>query len=631
MTDEKQTAAQPEDNAAPAASEAGTDNGLPKSEHEHQADTPVVTPDSEPTATPDESLAVPPQPGTRPDIETRPKTAGKTMADIYDSSFPSLRVGEIVTGRVIKKLPNAVLVDLGLKAEGILPLEEFRNPDEVYEGQEIKVCLDALEDAEGFPAISKRKADFQLAWEQIKQKSESAEGVTATVVKRVKGGLAVEIMGLDAFLPGSQVDLRPVPNLDVFLGKQIEVKIISVNWFKKNIVVSRRVLLEERQEQARRELFSRLTVGDVVTGTVKTITDFGAFVDIGGVDALLHISDLAWNKVIHPKEVVNVGDELKVKVLSADPGSGRITVGLKQMTPHPWERVEEKYPIGARIKGRVTTLAEYGAFVELEKGIEGLIHISEMSWTKSLQHPSQILSVDQEVEAVVLNIDKENRRISLGLKQTMPDPWSLIDEKYHVGQRVVGKVTALKDFGAFVEIEEGIEGLIHNADISWTKRIKHPREELKRGQTVETIILGIDKENRRITLGLKQTQEDPFYRISKELKEGDVVCARIVDIPKPGLVVSLQYGIEGFVPASQLLREGKKIKETYQIGEELELKIIKIDLNCRRITLSERALHEQVETQEDTEYDVQQEEEPTDRFTLEDHIRHMEDEEQSDF
>ncbi|MEO0081374.1 MAG: 30S ribosomal protein S1 [candidate division WOR-3 bacterium] len=579
----------------------------------------------------DENPAGVPAEPTGPTVEPRPTSratgaeTNETMTSIYDSSFPSLKVGEIVTGRIIKKLPNAVLVDLGLKAEGILPLDEFRNPDEVKEGQEVKVCLEAIEDADGFPAISKRKADFQLAWEQIKQKSESSEGVPATILRRVKGGLAVEVMGLDAFLPGSQVDLRPVPNLDVLLGKQVEVKIISVNWFKKNIVVSRRVLLEERQEQARRELFARIAVGDVVQGTVKTITDFGAFVDIGGVDALLHISDLAWNKVVHPKEVVNVGDEIKVKVISADEKTGRVTVGLKQMSPHPWERVEEKYPIGTRVKGRVTTLAEYGAFVELEKGIEGLIHISEMSWTKSIHHPSQILSVDQEVEAVVLNIDKENRRISLGLKQTMPDPWSLIDEKYHVGQRVQGRVKVLKDFGAFCEIEEGIEGLIHNADMSWTRRVKHPREELKKGQRVDTIILGIDKENRRITLGLKQTMEDPFYRISKELAEGDVVRARIVDLPKPGVVVSLQYGVEGFVPLSQLARGGKKVRENYQIGEELELKVSRIDLAHRRITLSERVLSGQEpgpDEAEELETEPEElREEPTDRFTLEDHLR----------
>jgi small subunit ribosomal protein S1 len=558
--------------------------------------------------------------------------AERSMAELYASSFPTLRPGEIVTGRIIKKLPNAVLVDIGLKAEGVLPLEEFRNQTEAEEGREVKVYLDMLEDRDGFPVVSKKKADFQLAWETIKQKSESAEGVPATVIKRVKGGLAVDILGLDAFLPGSQVDLRPVPNLDDLLNKQIEVRILSVNWYKKNIVVSRRILLEERQEQVRREVFGRLQVGEVIDGTVKTITDFGAFVDIGGVDALLHISDLAWNKVVHPTEVVNIGDQLKVKVLSADPQTNRITVGLKQLLPHPWERVEEKYPVGSRIRGRVTTLAEYGAFVELEKGIEGLIHISEMSWTKSIHHPSQIVQVDEEIDAVVLSIDKENRRISLGLKQTLPDPWSLVEDKFHVGQRVTGRVRALKDFGAFVEIEEGIEGLIHNADISWTKRIKHPREELKKGQRIETIILGLDKENRRITLGLKQIQEDPFYRLSRELKEGDVVRARILDLPKPGAVVGLNHGIEGFVPVSMLCRGGKKTKDKYQIGEELELKVIRIDAEYRRIALSERALHPELEPEEEPEQhagrgrDRYREDELTDRFTLEDHLREFEEE-----
>ena len=573
------------------------------------------------------------------DIASKPLT----MKDIYEGSFPALKPGEIVTGKIIKRLPNAVLVDLGLKAEGILPLEEFRNPDEAQEGQEVRVSLEVLEDRDGFPVISKKRADFQLAWEKIKEKSQSSEGVPAVVLRRVKGGLAVGVMGLDAFLPGSQVDLRPVSNLDAMVGRELEVKIISVNWYKKNIVVSRRVLLEERRAEARRELFARIAVGDVIEGTVKTITDFGAFVDIGGVDALLHISDLAWNKVVHPKEVVNVNDELKIKVLSADEETGRITVGLKQLTPHPWENVEEKYPIGCRVKGRVTTLAEYGAFVELEKGIEGLIHISEMSWTKSIHHPSQILTADEELEAVVLNIDKDNRRISLGLKQTMPDPWSLIDEKYSAGQRVEGKVRALKDFGAFVEIEEGIEGLIHNADISWTKRIKHPREELKKGLTIETVILGIDKENRRITLGLKQIQEDPFYQISKEMKEGDKITARIVDLPKPGVVVSLPHGIEGFVPLSHLSRGGSKAKENYQIGEELELKVMKIDLGHRRVSLTERLdapiepereeprrerEEPRRERRERRERRRPPEEEVIDRFTFEDHLRGLSDDEE---
>ena len=543
-----------------------------------------------------------------------------------------------------------MLIDIGLKAEGVLALSEFRRPDEVQEGQEVKVYLDALEDREGFPVISKKKADFQLAWETIKEKSESAEGVPAIVIKRVKGGLQVEILGLDAFLPGSQVDLRPVPNLDDLIGRQLEVKILSVNWYKKNIVVSRRLLLEERQDQIRKEIFSRIQVGDVIDGTVKTITDFGAFVDIGGIDALLHISDLAWNKVVHPNEVVSIGDELKIKVLSLDANTGRITVGLKQLSQHPWERVEEKYPVGSRVRGRVTTLAEYGAFVELEKGIEGLIHISEMSWTKSIHHPSQILAPDQDIETVVLNIDKENRRISLGLKQTLPDPWSLIDEKYAVGQRVTGRVRALKEFGAFVEIEEGIDGLVHNADMSWTKKIKHPREELKRGQELETVILGVDKENRRITLGLKQTLEDPFYSVTKEMKEGDVVKARIVDLPKPGVVVALPHDIEGFVPLSQLARGGKKAKEKYQIGEELELKVIRVDSEHRRIALSERALlplseqapeeapeverprsdarpqRERRERRRERD-DSYEGEQGSSKFTLEDHLRELESEE----
>ncbi|MGQ9678985.1 MAG: 30S ribosomal protein S1 [bacterium] len=545
--------------------------------------------------------------------------------DIYSGSFPSYQEGAIVSGTIIKRLANAVLVDIGMKAEGILPLDEFRNPDEAVEGRQIQVYLEALEDKDGFPVVSKKKADFQLAWETIKQKSEQGEPVNATVLRRVKGGMAVDVLGLDAFLPGSQVDVRPVANLDALVGKSFEVKILSVNWHKKNIVVSRRALLEERHETLRQELLSKLNVGDVIEGTVKTITEFGAFIDVGGVDALLHISDLAWVKVVHPSEVVQVGEKLKVKVLSMDLNTGRITVGLKQLTPHPWEKVEEKYLIGSRVKGRVTTLAEYGAFIELEKGIEGLIHISEMSWTKTVHHPAQILSVDQEVEAVVLNIDKENRRISLGLKQTTPDPWSLIEERYQVGQRVTGKVKALKDFGAFVELEEGIEGLIHNADLSWTKKVKHPRELLKKGQTVETIILEIDKENRRIALGLKQTQEDPFYRLTQDIKEGDVIKARIHDIPKPGIVVGLNYGIEGFVPLSQLARGAdKKAKESYQIGEELELKVLRVDINNRRVILSEKALQPRTKPEEEKE-EIFEEELPPDKFTFEDHLRNIED------
>lgn len=555
------------------------------------------------------------------------------LKDIYAQSFPTIKEGEIIKGKIIRRIGNMILVDMGLKSEGLLPADEFNSADDIVEGKEIWVYLEELEDKEGFPVISKRKADFQLAWDTIRQKAESAEGVPALIRKKVKGGLSVEVLGLDAFLPGSQVDMRPVNNLDSLIGKTVDVKILSVNWFKKNIVVSRRVLLEEKARKVRAEAFSRIKIGEVVEGTVKTITDFGAFIDIGGIDALLHISDLAWNKVVHPKEFVNIGEKIKIKLLSADPDSGRVTVGLKQLTPHPWDGIEEKYPIGSRVKGRVTTLAEYGAFVELEKGVEGLIHVSEMSWTKMIHHPSQILKIGDAIETVVLSIDKENRRISLGLKQTTPDPWSLIDEKYHVGQKVMGRIRSLKDFGAFVEIEEGIEGLIHNNDLSWTKKVKHPREVVKKDQRTETIILEIDKENRKIGLGLKQTKEDPFYRFSKEFKEGDVVKARIIDLPKPGIVVSLPHGIEGFVPLGQLARAARKTKDKYKIGEEIELGIAKIDLERRHIGLSERMLYKSTEEEKPVEEEPKpkkrgrrkvqeyEQEEDIDRFTLEDHLK----------
>lgn len=552
------------------------------------------------------------------------------LKNIYDQSFPKIKEGEIIKGRIIRNLGNVVLVDMGLKSEGVLPAEEFKNTDDIVEGKEIWVYLEALEDKEGFPVISKRKADFQLAWDTIRQKAENSEGVAATVRKKVKGGFAVEVLGLDAFLPGSQVDIRPVNNPDALIGKTFDVKIISVNRFKKNIVVSRRALLEEQAKKAREEALARIKTGDIVEGIVKSITEFGAFIDIGGIDALLHISDLAWNKVVHPKELVNIGEKIKVKVLSADSETGRVTVGLKQLTPHPWDGIEEKYPIGSRVKGRVTTLAEYGAFVELEKGVEGLIHVSEMSWTKMIHHPSQLLKIGDTVETVVLSIDKENRRISLGLKQTTPDPWSLIDEKYHVGQKVTGRIKSLKEFGAFVEIEEGIEGLIHNNDFSWTKKIKHPREVVKKDQKIETIILEIDKENRRIGLGVKQLKEDPFYRFSKEYKEGDVVKARIIDLPKPGVVVSLPHGIEGFVPLSQLVRATRKTKDKYKIGEEIELAIAKIDLEHRHISLSEKILYKPPKEEVTKEKPKKRArrraseitpEEEIDRFTLEDHLK----------
>lgn len=535
-------------------------------------------------------------------LQEKPKSPGRAqkgenLKKIYDEAFPDLNAGEIVKGRIVRSIANGAIIDLGLKSEAFLPLDEFASADEVVEGKEIMVLLESLENREGVPIISKKKADFQMAWNVFEEKVNSTETMPVKVIKKVKGGLIVDIMSQEAFLPGSQIDTKPVFNFDALIGKIFDVKILSLNPQKRNIVVSRRVILEERINEARQRVFSSVKVGDVIEGTVSSIADFGAFIDIDGIDALLHISDLSWEKVVHPKEVVNIGDKLQVKILAIDPETFRITVGRKQLEKHPWEDVEKKYTIGSKVTGKVTSLAEYGAFIELENNVDGLIHISEMSWTRSIHHPSQILKIGDMVEAIVLNIDRDNRRISLGLKQAIPDPWSVIEERFQIGQKVEGNITALKNFGAFLEIEPGIEGLIRNQDLSWTKRVYHPREIVKKNQKLEAIILEIDKENRQLALGLKQTKEDPFYRLSTEYKVGDLITGRIVELARLGIIVSLPHNIEGYVPRSQLANKfPKKEEETevgpvkYQVGENIELKIIYIDFEMRKIGLSEKAL-----------------------------------------
>ncbi|MCS7258681.1 MAG: 30S ribosomal protein S1, partial [candidate division WOR-3 bacterium] len=439
---------------------------------------------------------------------------GEKYSDLYDYTFPQLNPGDIVKGRIVRRLTNGVIVDIGLKSEAFLPLDEFSPSEQIIEGQEISVLVEEVENKEGIPVISKRKAETKIAWKIFEEKFANKENLSAKVVAKVKGGLTVELHGFPAFLPGSQIDLKPVVNFDELIGKTFDVRILSLNSQKRNIVVSRRVILEERLLEARKRVFSQVKPGDIVDAVVTGLADFGVFVEIDGVPALLHISDLSWDKITHPREVVQIGEQLKVKVLTVDYENYRITVGLKQLKPHPWEAVEAKYPIGSKVSGKVTSIVDYGAFVELEPGIEGLIHISEMSWDRSVHHPSQILKVGDTVSAVVLNIDRDNRKISLGLKQTLPDPWSMIDEKFQIGQKVEGRVVGLKNFGAFVEIEPGIVGLIRNQDLSWTKKVRHPREVLKRNQKIQAIVLDIDRELRQLTLGYKQTQQDPFYTFS---------------------------------------------------------------------------------------------------------------------
>lgn len=513
--------------------------------------------------------------------------------NIYEASFTNLKEGEIISGKIVKRIGSSVLVDLGLKSEGFLPLDEFKNLDEIVPGKEVSVFLETIENKEGFPVISKKKADFLTAWEQIKKMYENGEPAQAQVRKRIKGGFLVEIMGVDAFLPGSQIDVKSQADEKEITSREIGVKIVKLNWMRKNIVVSRRMLMEEEQEKAKRRIFEKVKVGDVIEGVVRNTTEFGAFVDIGGVDALLHVADLSWGKVTHPSEVLKIGDRIQVKMLSLDFGSGRISVGLKQLTPHPWDGIEERYPVGTKIKGRVTSVVDYGAFVELEKGVEGLVHISEMSWTKSIKHPSQILEESDIVEAMVLSIDRDNKRISLGIKQTKPDPWSVLDQKYSIGDRIDVKVKKLKEYGAFVELEEGIEGLIHLSDFSWTKKIKQPKEILKRGQKVEAVIIKLDRENRRIALSLKHTKEDPFEEFIAQYAEGDTLKAKVVDLLSQGVGVQLDHGIEEFIPASKLnIPRGKKTKDVLSLGSEVEVVIDKINHKTRRINLVDKVVKE---------------------------------------
>jgi len=487
-----------------------------------------------------------------------------------------------------------VLLNLGLKAEGFLPMEEFPSPEDASVGKAVYVFLEAYEDRDGFPVISKKKADFQLAWDNIKHLYENGELAMGTVRKRIKGGFAVDLIGVEAFLPSSQIEYRAQAEGDSLIGQKIGVKIVKINMMRKNIVVSRRLAVEEEQAKARKSIFRKIKGGDIIEGTVRNLTDFGAFIDIGGIDALLHITDISWSKITHPAEVVKINDKIKIKVLVMDRETGRIAVGLKQLLPHPWEAIEKKYPIGTKVKGKVTSLVEYGAFVELEKGLEGLVHVSEMSWTKEVKDPSTMLKVGDAVEAIVLSIDRNDKRISLGIKQTHLDPWSTVDEKFKVDQKLVVKVTNLKDFGAFVQLTDGVEGLVHVNDFFWDKKVKKASDYLKKGQKVEAVIRTIDRKNRRISLSIKHTKEDPFTQFTEKYAEGAKVTGKISDILPKGIRLMLEGSIEEFIPANYLARRGKRPKDLYKLGEEIEVLIKKVNPRLRRIILSEKESYKQV-------------------------------------
>jgi len=515
------------------------------------------------------------------------------MREIYEQSIRDIVEGDIVKGTILEVRGDAVLVDIGYKSEGLIPLREFRTPSGeimIKVGDVVDVYLEQKEDSEGLIVLSREKAEKIKIWDELSRVYEQGGGITGTILGRTKGGLIVDI-GVRAFLPGSQVDLRPVRDLDKLIGKAFPMKIIKLNQKRGNIVLSRRELLEEERKQLKEATLAGLVEGKRIKGKIKNITEYGAFVDLGGLDGLLHITDMSWGRVGHPSELFQVGDEAEVVVLKFDRTNERVSLGYKQRLPDPWEAVEQRYPVGAKLKGKVVSLTDYGAFVELEEGIEGLVHISEMSWTQRVKHPSKVVAIGDSVDVVVLDVDRGNKRISLGMRQAEPNPWNFIEERYPVGTRVEGRVRNLADFGAFVELEEGIDGLIHISDMSWTKRIRHPSEILKKGEKVEAIVLHVDKANHRISLGLKQVQQDPWQSaVPEKYRVGMDVRGKVVRTTDFGAFVELEDGVEGLLHVSELSHDRvNKPEDVVQVGQELTLKVIKLDPEERKIGLSLRA------------------------------------------
>ena len=510
------------------------------------------------------------------------------LARMYDESFSGIKEGEIVKGKVVNVSSGEVLVDIGFKSEGAIPIREFGDdPAAIAVGQEIDVFLENVEDLEGCVVLSKQKADFMRVWDSIKDAHEGGTTVRGRLMRRIKGGIVVDLLGVEAFLPGSQIDIRQVKNFDQYLGNEYEFKIIKLNKARRNIVVSRRSVLEEEREKMRRELVAELEDGQMREGVVKNITDFGAFIDLGGLDGLLHITDMSWGRVSHPSEMVSIGDRIRVKVLNYDRERERISLGLKQLTPHPWDDIDDRFPEGTTTPGKVVSITDYGAFVELEEGIEGLVHISEMSWTQHVRHPSKLVSIGDRVEVMVLKLDVENQKISLGMKQTDPDPWETLDNRYPGGTRLEGTVKSLTNFGAFVEIEEGIDGLVHISDMSWTRRIRQASEMFKKGDVIPVVVTDIDKKRRRISLSHKMAFENPWPELVRTYAVGTEAAGTISRILERGVVVSLDHDVDGFVPLSQLAIEGLETpRQSFEAGQQVPLKVIEFDEEQKKIVLS---------------------------------------------
>ena len=512
------------------------------------------------------------------------------LLDLY--TRPTLTEGEIVKGRVIKVTPSDVVVDIGYKSEGLLPVNEVTGFDgqvRVKRGDEIEVYIERFEDASGYVALSREKAARMRVWDDIEAAYKADQAINGRVIDRVKGGLQVDVGGVKAFLPGSLIDTKPVKNLDALRGHEMKFKIVSFDKKRSNIVLSRRAIVEVEQAEAKQATFGRLKEGEMTHGVVKNITDYGVFVDLGGVDGLLHITDISWGRVTHPSEYFNVADEIEVMVLKFDPGSERVSLGYKQKTPDPWSDVSDRYPLGSRVKGKVVSLTDYGAFLELEEGVEGLIHVSEMSWTKKIRHPAKVLNIGDEVEAVVSDVNVPNRRISLSLKALEENPWDTIAQRYPVGTVIEGKVRNLTDFGAFVEVEEGIDGLIHISDMSWHRRLKHPSEVLKKGDTVKARVINVDGDNQRLSLSIREFLPNEWDNFAKVHNIGDEVIGVVSKITDFGLFIRLADGVEGLAHVSEVQRDSRqKLDKLFHPGDPIRARIIKIDPGERKIGLTTR-------------------------------------------
>jgi small subunit ribosomal protein S1 len=510
-----------------------------------------------------------------------------SLAKLYSESFKDLKEGEIVKGKIVRIQGDNVILDVGFKSEGTISKNEFNELEEIKVGREVEVVLESVEDQEGNLVLSKQRADFLRIWDKVVRAYQTGEIIQGKIIKRIKGGMVVDLMGMEAFLPGSQIDIKPIRDFDAFVGKTMDFKVVKVNIPTENVVVSHKVLVEEEISDQRAAILNSLEKGQILEGTVKAITDFGVFVDLGGVDGLVHITDLSWGRINHPNEVVKLDEVIKVVVTDFDEEKKRISLSLKKLLPHPWENIENKYKIGDKVSGRVVSLTDYGAFIEIEKGIEGLIHNSEMSWTQHIKHPSQVVAMGQMVDAVILSLDKDEKKISLGIKQLEPDPWESLLQKYPVGSRHTGIARNLTNFGVFVELEPGVDGLVHISDLSWTKKIRHPGEVVKKGEKLDVIVLGIDIEQRKISLGHKQVFSNPWDNFEKLYTVGAVTEGKVVRIIEKGLIAELPEDVDGFVPATQLApSKVKNIANHFPIDDVIPLKVIEFDKENKKIVLS---------------------------------------------